>query len=49
MEGPKENKFQNFDMNRNLSTVFEDPQENARTTGKLEQAGESFSKAKEIN
>ena len=49
MEGAKENKFENFDLNRNLSTVFEDPQENTRNTGQLEQTGESFTKAKEIN
>ena len=37
----KQKTFQNFDMNRNLDTVFEDPRED-RTTTQLETSGASL-------
>ena len=37
----KRNSFKNFDMNRNLDVVFEDPRED-RTTTQLETSGASL-------
>ena len=48
MADPNKNQFQNFEMNRNLSTVFEDPKENERTTAMLEQTANSYTTHREM-
>ena len=38
----KRESFRNFDMNRNLDVVYEDPREQDRTTAKLDHSGENL-------